>query len=585
MALDGIMLSLLRQELSEALCGARVDKIFEPSREELILAMRAPAGNCRLFLSARASAPRAHLTQLSVENPKQPPMFCMLLRKQLTGAQLTAIRQPGFERALFFDFDTTNELGDPITLTLAAEIMGRYSNLILIGADGRIVDAVKRVGADRSSLRQILPGLRYELPPPQERVSPAESPWAILDALRAGPDGDAAKRLQQTVEGVSPLLAREIVHRAFHGRQLLVSEMAAEEEKALASQLAWLSGVIASRAVCPTMLLTPDNEPKDFCFTAIGQYGCTMSQRQYPTLSALLDAFYGERDAVERMKQKTSDFSHTLHSRIERVERKLAAQREELLRCADRDVLRKNGDLLSANLYRLEKGMTKIAVEDFYDEALPQTEIKLDPRLTPTQNVQRYYKEYRKADTAEKMLCTLIAQGEIELRYLESEYDLMLRARTEAELSAIRRELSEAGYLRIRAEQRRQKPVRLPPLEYRSSDGYRILAGRSSTQNEQLTLHEADKRDIWLHTQKIPGSHVILVTNGEEPPARTYTEAAVIAATNSGAHGGAKIAVDYTAVRNVKKMPGGKPGMVVYEPYFTAFVSPDSELTESLRVK
>ncbi len=585
MALDGMMLSLLANELEKELLGGRVDKIYQPSREELILSLRTPAGNRRLFLSARVSAPRAHLTQISVENPAQPPMFCMLLRKQIGNAKLAAIRQPGFERVLFFDFDTVNELGDPVTLTLAAEIMGRYSNLILIGADDRIVDAVKRVGADRSSLRQILPGLRYETPPPQDRISAAESPWKILDRLHAGRDIDMAKLLQETLEGASPLLARELASRAFHGRSLTLGEMTSDDENALAGQLAWLAGVIASRTVIPTMILTPENDPKDFSFIPIGQYGCTMSQRQYPSLSALLDAFYGERDAADRMKQKMSDFSHTLRLRIERIERKLCAQREELLNCADRERLREYGDLLSANLYRLEKGMTRIAVENFYTENNAETVIPLDPLLTPTQNVQRYYKEYRKADTAEKKLRELIAAAELELRYLESEYDLMTRARTEAELAAIRGELAEAGYLRARGTQRRQKPQKLPPLEYRSSDGYRILSGRSNVQNEQLTLRESDKRDIWMHTQKILGSHTILVTNGEEPPARTYTEAAVIAATNSSAHGSAKIAVDYTAVKNVKKMPGGKPGMVVYEPYYTAYVAPDEALTESLRVK
>lgn len=585
MALDGLMLSLLKRELSSALIGARVDKIYQPAREELVLAMRAPAGNCRLFLSARASAPRAHLTSISVENPAQPPMFCMLLRKQIGNARLVNIRQEGFERVLLFDFDTVNEFGDPVTLTLAAEIMGRYSNLVLIGADGRILDAVKRVGADRSSLRQILPGLPYEAPPPQDRISVCESHENIMDRLKQGRDIDLHKLLQETLEGISPLLSREITSRAFNGRQITLGELTKDDELSLAKELAWLSDVISTGECNPTMILTPENEPKDFSFVPIEQYGSTMSSRSYESISELLDAFYGERDAADRMKQKMSDFSRTIQSRIERIERKLAAQKEELLACKDRDALRKAGDLLSANCYLLEKGMTKITVQDFYDEECKEVTIKLDPRLTPTQNIQHYYKEYRKADTAEKMLLDLISQGEKELLYLDSEYDLMTRARTEAELSAIRAELGDAGYLRANSNSKKLKTQKLAPHEYISSDGYRILSGRSNIQNELLTHKESEKHDIWLHTQKIPGSHTILITNGEEPPARTYTEAAIIAATNSKARGGARVAVDYTAVKNVKKMPGGKPGMVVYDPYYTAYVAPDEELCEKLRVK
>ena len=583
MALDGMMLSMLRRELQGSLIGARIDKIYQPSREELVFLLRTQEGSRRLLLSAQASAARAHLTNLSGENPAQPPMFCMLLRKQLGGAKLSAIRQPGFERVLLFDFDTVNELGDPVTLTLAAELMGRWSNLILVGEGGRILDAVRRVGADRSSLRQILPGLTYELPPAQERISAAASPWEIIDRLKAGRDLELGHLLQSTLEGASPILAREIASRALRGRQLAKSELTEEDWRSLATQLAALSGLLSSGKITPTMILTPADEPKDFSFLAIGQYGCTMHQRYFDTISELLDAFYGERTEVDRMRQRTADFSRTLRSRIERVERKLAAQREELLACQNRDALRKNGDLLSANLWQLEKGMTSVTVQDFYDESGADLTIRLDPRLTPTQNVQHYYKEYRKADTAEKMLRELILSGERELEFLESEFDLMTRARTEAELSAIRAELAETGYLRTRGA-RRQRAQKLPPLEYRSSDGYRILSGRSNVQNEQLTLRESEKHDIWFHTQKIPGSHVILITNGEEPPARTYTEAAMIAAANSQAKGGAKVAVDYTQCRNVKKMPGGKPGMVVYEPYYTAFVEADHDKANALRV-
>lgn len=584
MALDGMMLSLLRAELENALRDARVDKIHQPGREELILAMRAQRGNKRLLLSANASSARAHLTGLSVENPSQPPMFCMLLRKWLGNAKLVAVRQPGLERVLLFDFETTNELGDLILVTLAAELMGRYSNLILIGPEGKIVDSVKRVGADRSSLRQILPGLTYESPPPQSKVDLlTDGSEAVLRRMReSGRDIEAAKLLQETLEGASPILARELAHRAFGGVSLLQSELTPPRAEALCRELDALRTQLQSGQATPAMAVVPQGAPRDFSFLALQQYGDAMEICSFESISALLDVFYGQKDAAERMKQKMSDFSRLITSRIERIERKLQAQRQELLDCRDRDRLRRCGDLLSANLYRLEKGMKSATVADYFDENGGEISIALDPRLTPVQNVQRYYKDYRRADTAERMLRELIAKGEQELEYLDAVLDSMLRAGTEAELSAIRAELAQTGYLKARGSGRKKAEKKLPPLRYCSSDGFTILCGRNNLQNEQLTLREGRNNDIWLHVQKIPGSHTVVLTEGRQPPDRTLTEAAVIAAVNSRARNSKKVPVDYTAIRNVKKQPGGKPGMVIYENFSTAVVDPDEALATRL---
>lgn len=587
MALDGMMLSLLKSELSEALLGGRVDKIYQPVKEELILAIRSQLGNRRLLLCARAASPRAHFTSISVENPKQPPMFCMLLRKWIGNAKLIDIRQPGFERVLFFDFETVNELGDTVTVTLAAEIMGRYSNLILIGPDGRILDSVKRVGADRSSLRQILPGLRYEDPPPQQRVDLlSDGVTAAIDSLKSSTrDIELGKLLQETLAGASPILAREIAHRALGGISALKSELTETQYAVLAAELEKLCVVLRDNNAEPTMVLMPDGSPKDFSFMPIAQYGNAMQIQSYSGLSVMLDAFYGEKDAVDRMKQKMSDFSRLITSRIERIERKLCAQKEELLKCKNRDQLRRFGDLLSSNMYQLEKGMNRITVSDLFEEEGKDVTIPLDIRLTPVQNVQRYYKEYRRADTAEKMLKELITQGEQELEYLDTVYDLMTRARTEAELSAIRAELGEGGYLKMPATGgKKRQDQKLLPLRYRSSDGFLILSGRNNIQNDRLTLKDSRNNDIWFHTQKIAGSHTVVITEGETVPDRTLTEAAVIAAANSKARNSAKVAVDYTVIKNVKKQPGGKPGMVIYENYSTAIVDPDEALVQSLLI-
>ena len=559
MALDGMMLSLLRRELESRILCSRVDKIHQPTKEELILALRSQSGNVRLLLSSRVAAPRVQLTALTVENPKQPPMFCMLLRKWIGNAKLIAIRQPGMERVLLFDFETTNDFGDTVAVTLAAEIMGRYSNLILIGPDGRIVDSVRRVGADRSSLRQILPGLFYENPPAQDRVDLIEQgAGAVCERLFSSPrDIDLAKLLQETVEGASPILCRELVHRAFFGQSLLRSEACSAQREALQGVLTALAEQVRRGESVPTMVLTPEGEPKDFSFLPIEQYDDAMKTAGYPRISELLDAFYGE----------------------------LCAQKEELIACRDRDRLRRCGDLLSASLYRLEKGMASVTLDNYFDESGGQITIELDPRLTPVQNVQKYYKDYRRADTAERMLKDLIAQGEQELAYLETVYDLMTRARTEEELNAIRAELAEGGYLRAAPGVRRKQENRLPPLRYRSSDGFVILSGRNNLQNDRLTLRESRGNDIWFHVQKIPGSHTVLLSEGREIPNRSLTEAAVIAAVNSKARHSSKVPVDYTMIKNVKKQPGGKPGMVIYENFRTAVVDPDEILAERLAEK
>lgn len=586
MALDGMMLYLLRRELLTELSQARVDKIYQPAKEELVFSMRSQRGNKKLLICAAAQSPRVNFTALSMENPKQPPMFCMLLRKWLGNARLVDIRQPGLERALFFDFETTNEFGDTVIVTLAVEIMGRYSNVILVGPNGKIIDSVKRVGADRSSLRQILPGLEYKNPPPQSKINLlTEGAAAVTAAMRSSVrDIDAAKLLQEVAEGASPILAREVVFRAFGGVSRIKSELNEEHYRSIESELERLRDIVLSGACRPTMVC--DEKPKDFSFIDIEQYGSAVTCRRFDDISAMLDAFYGEKDTVERMKQKMGDFSRLLAARTERVERKLCAQKEELLACRDRDKLRRCGDLLSSNLYRIEKGMTEVQLEDFFEPDMPKVTIALDARLTPVQNVQRYYKEYRRADTAEKMLTEMVAQGERELEYLDSVSDMLDRARCEAELSEIRAELAEGGYIRSNQPRgKRREDKKLPPLKYRSTDGFLILSGRSSAQNERLTLKESRNCDIWFHVQKTAGSHTVVITEGRQPPDSTLTQAAIIAAYNSRARSSSKVAVDYTEIKNVKKQPGGKPGMVIYENFSTAIVDPDEALVLSLEEK
>ena len=585
MPLDGAMLTQVKHELEGAL-GSRVDRVTQPSREELILALRSRQGASRILISVNAGSPRIHFTQAAVENPKTPPMFCMLMRKLLGAAQFTAVRQVGMDRILELDFLATDDLGDPITYTLSAEIMGRHSNLIVRRPDGRIVDSLKRVDTSMSSLRPVLPGLTYTLPPsPAGRLELlTASPREILEKLRAEPRQiELSRRLQECLTGVSPLLCREIAFFTVRGAEKTAFELTADEEERFCFYLEALTDAMRRGACTPTMLLTPDGTPKDFSFTEIRQYGAAMQSRTYPTYGELLDAFYAEKDAADRMRQRSGDLQRLLGATHERILRRLDNQRRELAESTDREKYKIYGDLLAVNLYQLKKGDREAKVQNYYEPDCPEVTIPLDVRLTPSQNVQRCYWEYRRRDTAEKKLREQIAAGEAELAYIESVTDLLDRAGSEADLTAIRRELSQEGYLKHYAF-KGKKEERLAPLRFRSDDGFTILVGRNNVQNDRLTLRESRGNDIWFHTQKIPGSHVIVVTEGREVPDRTLEQAAILAATHSRASQSAKVPVDYTQVRYVKKPSGAKPGMVIYDPYQTAIVDPDKELAERLRV-
>ena len=582
MALDGLFLSELKHEIETTALGARVDKIHQPARELLIIALRWKGGTGKLLLSAGANSPRVHFTDVPVENPKQAPMLCMLLRKHIGSARLIGVRQIGLDRILHLDFEAVNELGDTVTLTLAVEIMGRHSNLILIDQNGRVIDAVKRVGEDMSSVRQVLPGMAYVLPPQQDKLSLLEAtPEDVVARVQSGKPAELSKALLAALSGASPIVCRELAHYAGHGAELFSAQLSEDACARLTFRLRQLAEALRSHRCTPTMVCEPNGRPVEFSLMDIHQYGHAMLTRPFESCSALLDAFYAQRDGMERMKVRSHDLLRLLANQAERITRKLELQRQELLDCAGRERLKVMGDLLSANLYRLEKGQPHFDAENFYEDGSPTLRIPLDVQLTPVKNAQKYYAEYRKLDTAEKKLRQLIVQGEEEARYIDSVFDSLVRATTEAELTAIREELSAGGYIKnYRA--RYKKPERLPVLEYLSSDGFTILCGRNNVQNDQLTLRTARGCDIWFHTQKIPGSHTVVVTRGETPPDTTLTEAAVIAAYNSRARESAQVAVDYTAIKHVKKPAGAKPGMVIYDPYQTAYVTPGEALVARL---
>ena len=466
------------------------------------------------------------------------------------------------------------------------EIMGRHSNIVLVDHSGRIIDAIKRIDAEMSSVRQILPGMLYQSPPLQEEKLDLLNtrPDQAVERVAAAGGREISKALLQTVQGMSPLTCREAENYAVRGADIRAGEMDEQQKKRLEEWLSMLQLRLREHSGVPTILLEPSGKPRDFSFLPIHQYRGALTIREMKSYSALLDSFYAERDLMDRMKQKSHDLLRLLANTSDRIARKIAAQEQELKECANRERLKISGDLIQANLYQMEKGQSVLRVPNFYEEGLPLVDIVLDPALTPSQNAQKYYSEYRKQDTAEKKLQELIEQGREELQYLDTVFDSLARAGKESELAAIREELRETGYIKS-YKGKSKKPEKLLPVEYRSSDGFTILVGRNNVQNDRLTLKDAHNYDMWFHTQKIPGSHTVVVADGKEIPNRTLEEAAVIAAYHSRARDSALVPVDYTIVKNVKKPAGAKPGKVIYDKFETAVVTPDRERVAALLVK
>ena len=575
MPLDALCLTAVAGEVRAAVQGGKIDKIYEPTRDEVVLYIRGPAGNVRLLLSASPGHPRAHLTERNRENPEQPPMFCMLLRKHLQGARILELNQPPLERILDFRLETLDELGDRVERRLVLEAMGRSANLLLLDGEGRIVDCTRRVDGDLAKgQRQLLPGLFYRQPPAVDKLNPFTLSPEELRLVLANPLGKAwDKLLLDSFTGLSPLVARELAFRAGGDSE----KLAAELEKL---------GKAVEENHFTAYLLVREGKPVDFTFLPVLQYGPETESIPRESFSALLDDFFSDRESAERVRQRGQDLVKSVTSARDRTARKLGNQARELEATKNRERLRELGDILTSNLHLMEKGMSTFRTMDFYDPEGEEVDIPLDPLLTPQQNAAKYYKEYNKAKTAEEMLTIQIEKGEKELEYLNSVLENIALAEGEKDLQEIRQELTETGYLRRpKTAAKRAKKVSGKPMEFRSSSGLRISVGKNNSQNDLLTTKLAYKSDIWLHTQKIHGSHVILWLEGGEADARSLTEAAQLAAYFSQARDGSKVPVDYTPVKYVKKPAGARPGMVVYTTYQTAVVEPDAELAKKLRVK
>ena len=572
MPLDAIFLSALTAELNETLPGSRIDKIQQPERDSVLLQIRSlQAGNRKLLLSASSNHPRIHYTQARYENPAQPPMFCMLLRKHLAGGRILSLRQLPLERAVDLCVESADELGELSEKHLFLELMGRNSNLILTGPDGRIIDCLRRVDFEMSEKRQVLPGLFYREPPAQGKLDfRDETLEGLYDALGAVDHPTTLDRwLMDRYGGISPLIARELAYLVT-GRT--DPDLTTLDRGTLAAGLLRELKAL-TRDFVPTRLLL-GGERKDFSFRPIRQYEGYMSQDRFPGFSELLEDFFAGRAQAERMRVRTQTLHKTLTNQLSRVRRKLANQEKELEATYDRERLRQLGDILTANLHAIQRGQTRLTAVDFYDPEMREIEIPLNVTLSPQQNAAKYYKDYNKAKHAERFLTEQIALGRTEEAYLASVLEALSRAETERDISDIRAELAEGGYLKQTDRKTQMKIPPSKPMSFQSSDGFQILVGRNNRQNDLLTTKLAYKTDLWLHVQKAHGSHVIIASAGAQVPDRTITEAAELAAWYSQARQGHNVPVDLCPVRQVKKPAGAKPGMVVYENYRTVYVTP-----------
>ena len=572
MPFDGLTLGLVAREMDKVLTGGRVNKIIQPERDEIILTIRNGGENRQLLLSATANCARAHLTTTRKNNPLEPPALCMLMRKHITGGRISGIRALECDRILEVEIEHFDELGDTARKRIICEFMGKHSNIIFVGGDGRIIDSARRVNELISSVREVLPGLRYELPPAHGKL-PYDSvtPDALYSAM-AGMNGPLHKLIAQCVSGLSAQTARELVFRATG------SEDAHSDEIDLRAACVSVASSLESIPdhIAPAILCGNDGAPIDvvaFPYTSRAY----LATQPYPTISEAMDAFYRGRDMAERIKQKSAALHRTLKKNVERCERKLALQNEALAGSQRMEEYRLKGELLTANLHLAQKGAKSVEVPNYYEEGMPMLKVELDERLSPGQNAQRYFKLYQKARNAQTLAAEQIEKTSAELNYLEGQLDNLEKCQEEAELAELRQELERFGY--VRANRNRRQLKQLPPskpMRFTAPSGRVVLVGKNNLQNDKLT-GTSQPNEVWLHAKDMPGSHVIIV--GEEPDDATILYAARLAALYSKGRTSSRVPVDYTLRRYVKKPSGAKPGFVIYTNQHTLYVKPAEEAT------
>lgn len=575
MAFDACMMRAVLSEFSREFPEAKIEKVLQPRNDEIDLAVHYGKSSRRLVFNVGPNAPRLQLSDRQKENPKTPPMFCMLLRKHFTGAKIVSVAQPGFDRIAEFTVSCYDEMGFPTEKKIVCEIMGKYANLIVLDSDSKILSALKIIDFAASTVRQVLPGLKYQIPAKPEKLSPLELDEALFyKKLAEFPsERTVEKFITSTYSGIATQIAHELVFRASGVVDIPVCNIDSKRLWSVFSE--WQKLLIAGKYE-PTVAFDKDGKPVDYSYMNISYLGNSADIKHFGSLAELFDVYFEERDRLEHIRQRARDITTLLSNAVSRTERKLGIQRAALLDSERGEEYKKYGDLITANLYRLERGMDSFVAQDYYDDSYPEIEIKLDPRLSPSQNAQKMYKQYNKCKSAKIALTEQIALWEAELRYLESVSQFLSSAECEQDVLEIRDELYRSGYSSRLKGYKPPKQMKSSPHRYRTSGGFELLVGKNNLQNDHLSHKLAAKDDIWFHVKDIPGSHVILVTDGKEPGDSDYTEAAMIAAKYSKA-GGDTVAVDYTRVKNLKKPGGSKPGFVTYKTNYTAYVRPMSD--------
>lgn len=569
MAFDGGFLHKVIEELNSA-TDCHIDKIYQPSKEELVFLLRKKGFVKRLLITIKNGSARIHFTENKYENPPVAPNFCMLLRKYLSSAKLLNISQPDFERIAELNFSATNELGDLVNLKLICELIGNQGNVILLNSESRIIDALRHSDVETAK-RLILPGALYEYPTRQEKSNPLTADTNFICATCLSSDKEINKSLLGLMDGFSPLVCREIEYQ--YQKQLQSSN---DKKVALKTAVKSVVSALEGKAV-PTIVFTPEKSPLEFSYIPIMQYGEEYTTESFESFSKLLDVFFTARDTSARISSAAHDIIKLLSNLTSRTERKLALRLHELKKCEGRDTLRIYGELIKANLHQIPNGSNCAVVANYYDPEMKKIKIPLNPALSPAKNAERYFKDYKKTYTAEQTLSALTEQDKEELKYFESVKESISRCTTLSDLAEIRQELAEGGYIKQIKTQKKNKTPVSTFKEYISDEGYKILVGKNNTQNDYITTRLATKGDMWFHVKNIAGSHVVVFCSGNELHEDTIIFAATLAASNSKAADSSQVPVDYTPIKFVKKPSGAKPGMVIYTTNKTVFVTPKKE--------
>lgn len=586
MALDGFSISNIIYELKNTIIGGRVDKIYQPEKDEIVLQIRNKGNAYKLLLTANASSPRLHFSNIQKENPINAPLFCMVLRKHLASGKIVDITQPNFERIVNIQVESINELGDYSIKTLIFEIMGKHSNIILIDDKNTILESIKHISFDKSSVREVLPSKTYVLPPSQDKKDPLKTNFdEFLYIIKNSIPTKIQQLIYKSYNGISPILSSEICHNADIDPSKNIEELSNNQINDLYNSLNNIVMLNTQKQFNPQIIYNENESILDFTVFDFNMFK-HLNKKYFSSISELLEFFYKSKDLTYRLNQKSQDLKRLISQNIERCVKKKDIQQKTLKDIENRDTLKLYGELITSNIYAIKKGMTKVKLNNFYSENFEEIEIRLDPNLTPAENAQKYFKKYNKEKRTFIALQDQIKQNNEELLYLESVLSSVSSCTDEYDIKEIRAELSEQGFLKRQKNSKNNKQKsskRAKPLHYISSDGFHIYVGKNNTQNDELTLRFAKPLDMWFHTKDIAGSHVIVVSDGKEIPNSTLNEAANLAAYYSKATNSSLVPVDYTPKKFIKKPNGAKPGMVIYETNKTAYITPNEKLIENIK--